>query len=157
MLRDLYRLLPIGKHSMIWAFSTHICSYLRTLLIYFCIYFEWKLLSRFRLFVIPWTIQFMDSPGHSTAVGTIPFSGELFNPGIKPRSPTLQADSLSVEPPGKPIYFNTYLLVPTQIPIASPVWAVNPYCIQNFSGGLHFCYPIAKNAYGKYAWDTHIY
>ena len=28
--------------------------------------------------------------------------GNLPNPGIKPRSPTLQADSLPVEPPGKP-------------------------------------------------------
>ena len=30
-----------------------------------------------------------------------PFSGDLPNPGIKPRSPTLQADSLPSEPPGK--------------------------------------------------------
>ena len=30
--------------------------------------------------------------------------GDLPNPGIKPRSPTLQADSLPSEPPGKPIY-----------------------------------------------------
>ena len=29
-------------------------------------------------------------------------SGDLSNPGIKPRSPTLQADSLPTEPPGKP-------------------------------------------------------
>ena len=28
--------------------------------------------------------------------------GDLPNPGIKPRSPTLQADSLPAEPPGKP-------------------------------------------------------
>ena len=32
----------------------------------------------------------------------IPSSGDLPNPGIKPRSPTLQADSLPAEPPGKP-------------------------------------------------------
>ena len=31
-----------------------------------------------------------------------PFSGDLPNPGIKPRSPVLQADSLPSEPPGKP-------------------------------------------------------
>jgi len=30
-----------------------------------------------------------------------PFSRDLPNPGIKPRSPTLQADSLPVEPQGK--------------------------------------------------------
>ena len=31
-----------------------------------------------------------------------PFSKDLPNPGIKPRSPTLQEDSLPAEPPGKP-------------------------------------------------------
>ena len=31
-----------------------------------------------------------------------PFSGDLPNPGIEPRSPTLQADSLPAEPQGKP-------------------------------------------------------
>ena len=32
-----------------------------------------------------------------------PFLGDLPNPGIKPESPTLQADSLLSEPPGKPM------------------------------------------------------
>ena len=32
----------------------------------------------------------------------IPFSRDLPGPGIKPRSPALQADSLPAEPPGKP-------------------------------------------------------
>ena len=32
----------------------------------------------------------------------VPFSRGLPNPGIEPRSPTLQADSLSAEPQGKP-------------------------------------------------------
>ena len=32
----------------------------------------------------------------------IPFPGDLPDPGIEPRSPTLQADSLPVEPSGKP-------------------------------------------------------
>ena len=31
-----------------------------------------------------------------------PSPGDLPNPGIKPRSPELQADSLLTEPPGKP-------------------------------------------------------
>ena len=31
-----------------------------------------------------------------------PLSGDLPNPGIKPRSPSLQVDSLPSEPPGKP-------------------------------------------------------
>jgi len=32
----------------------------------------------------------------------LPSQGDLPNPGIKPRSPALQADSLPTEPPGKP-------------------------------------------------------
>ena len=32
-----------------------------------------------------------------------PSPGDIPNPGIKPRSPALQADSLPSEPPGKPI------------------------------------------------------
>ena len=31
-----------------------------------------------------------------------PFSRDLPNPGIKPRAPSLQAESLPAEPPGKP-------------------------------------------------------
>ena len=31
-----------------------------------------------------------------------PFPGDLPHPGIEPGSPTLQADSLPSEPPGKP-------------------------------------------------------
>ena len=31
-----------------------------------------------------------------------PSPGDLPNPGIKPRSPALQGDSLPAEPPGKP-------------------------------------------------------
>ena len=43
------------------------------------------------------------SPGENTAVGyhSLP-QGGLSDPGIKPRSPALQADSLPSEPPGKP-------------------------------------------------------
>ena len=32
----------------------------------------------------------------------VPFISGLFNPGIEPRSPALQVDSLPAEPPGKP-------------------------------------------------------
>ena len=34
---------------------------------------------------------------------SFPSSGDLPNPGIEPRSPKLQTDSLLPEPPGKPI------------------------------------------------------
>ena len=44
-----------------------------------------------------------DSPGKNTGVGFHAHApGDLPNPGIKPRSPTLQVDSLLSEPPGKP-------------------------------------------------------
>ena len=33
-----------------------------------------------------------------------PSPGDLPHPGIKPGSPTLQADTLPSEPPGKPLY-----------------------------------------------------
>ena len=37
--------------------------------------------------------------------------GNLPNPGIKPTSPALQVDSLSSEPPGKPIRISVYVYV----------------------------------------------
>ena len=41
--------------------------------------------------------------GQNTGVGSLsPSPGDLPNLGIKPRSPTLQEDSLPAEPPGKP-------------------------------------------------------
>jgi len=52
----------------------------------------------------PWTIYSpWNSPGHNTGVGSLSLlQGNLPNPGIEPRSPTLQADSLPAEPQGKP-------------------------------------------------------
>ena len=41
-----------------------------------------------------------DSPGKNTGLSCPP--GDIPNPGIKPRSPALQADSLPSEPPKKP-------------------------------------------------------
>ena len=43
-----------------------------------------------------------DSPGKNTGVGCHALlRGNLPDPGIKPRSPALQEDSLPSEPPGK--------------------------------------------------------
>ena len=53
-----------------------------------------------------------DSPGKNTG-GGCHAPGDLFNPGIKPRSPTLQTDSLSSEPPGKPINVYTHTQIYT--------------------------------------------
>ena len=38
-----------------------------------------------------------------------PSPGDLPDPGVKPRSPTVQADSLPTEPPGKPKYIGVIL------------------------------------------------
>ena len=44
-----------------------------------------------------------NSPGQNTGVGSLfPFPGDLPNPEIEPRSPSLQVDSLPAEPQGKP-------------------------------------------------------
>ena len=60
-------------------------------------------LSRVWLFATPWTIQSMEFSRPQYWSGE-PFlsPGDLPNSGIKPRSCTLQADSLPAKPPGKP-------------------------------------------------------
>ena len=51
----------------------------------------------------PWTIQFMEFSRPEYWNGQpFPSPGDCLNPGIEPRSPALQADSLSAEPQGKP-------------------------------------------------------
>ena len=52
----------------------------------------------------PWECRFRRrSPGQECwSVLPFPSPGDLTNPGIEPRSPALQANSLLSEPPGKP-------------------------------------------------------
>ena len=63
--------------------------------------------SRVRLFATPWTLtgQAPLSMGFSRqeywSALPCPPPGDLPKPGIEPRSPMLQADSLPSEPPGK--------------------------------------------------------
>ena len=60
--------------------------------------------SRIQLFVTPWTIQSMAfSMPEYWSGQPFPSPGDLPNPGIEPRSPTLQADSLPAETQGKPM------------------------------------------------------
>ena len=52
------------------------------------------------LFATPWTAQAMEFSRPEYWSGQpFPSPGDLPNPGIEPRSPTLQADSLPAEPP----------------------------------------------------------
>ena len=66
-----------------------------------------KSLSRVQLFVIPWTVVYQASlsmgfsrQGYWSGL-PFPSPGDLPDPGIKPRSPALQAYALPSEPPGK--------------------------------------------------------
>ena len=65
-----------------------------------------KSFSRVRLFATPWTVahQAPLSMGFSRQENwsglPLPSPGDLPNPGTEPRSPALQADTLSSEPPG---------------------------------------------------------
>ena len=68
---------------------------------------EVKLLSHVRLFATPWTVAYQAPPSMGFSrqeyLSGLPFPspGDLPDPGIKPRSPAFQADTLTSEPPGK--------------------------------------------------------
>ena len=68
-----------------------------------------KSLSRVQLFATPWTLAYQAprSMGFSRqeywSGFPFPSPGYLPDPGIKPRSPSLEADALTSEPPEKPI------------------------------------------------------
>ena len=68
-----------------------------------------KSLSRVRLFATPWTVAYQVPPymgffrqEYSSGL-PFPSPGDLHNPGIEPRSPAFQADTLTSEPPWKSI------------------------------------------------------
>ena len=78
---------------------------------------EVELLSHVQLFVTPWTVAYLAPPSMEFSKQEywsgllFPPPGDLPNPGIEPGSPTLQADALLSEPPGKPhiyIYIHTF-------------------------------------------------
>ena len=76
-----------------------------------------QLLSRVRLFATPWTVAHPASPsmGFSRQEywSGLPFPspGDLPDPGIEPGSPALEADALTSEPPGKPLFAIRTLLI----------------------------------------------
>ena len=73
-----------------------------------------KLLSGVRLFAAPWTVAYQAPPsmGFSRQEywNGLPFPspGDLPDPGIKSRSPALEADALTSEPPEKILPDNIY-------------------------------------------------
>ena len=83
---------------------THIFIWQRTVKgRFWTITWKWKLLSCVWLIVTPRTIQSMEfsRPEHWSGP-LFPSPGDLPNPGIEPRCPVSQEDSLPAEPPGKP-------------------------------------------------------
>ena len=68
-----------------------------------------KSLSRVQLFAIPLTTAHQAPPSMGFSRQeywsglSFPSPGDLPDPGIEPRSPALQADALTSEPPGKPL------------------------------------------------------
>ena len=75
---------------------------------YLC--FEVKSLSRVWLFETLWTVAYQAPQStefsrqeHWSGL-PFPSPADLSNPGIEPGSPTLQADALPSEPPGKLLY-----------------------------------------------------
>ena len=73
---------------------------------------EWRALGCVQLFATPWTIQPMGFSRPEYWSGSpLPPPGELPNPGIEPKSPTLQVDSLPAVSPAHE-KLNTYNLYP---------------------------------------------
>ena len=92
-------------HSSVYKFSS--ISFLRLCL---SLYLLYTTLSHVRLFVTPWTVAYLAPPSMGFSrqeyCSGLPFPspGDLPEPGIKPRSPTLQTDDLPSEPTGKSYY-----------------------------------------------------
>ena len=88
----------------------------------FLFFFNWPIcmdaqsLSRVWLFATPMDCSLPGSSVHGIPQARIlewaasPFSRDLPDPGIEPRSPALQADSLLSEPPGFPSRAQTHVL-----------------------------------------------
>ena len=73
-----------------------------------------KSLSHVRLFATPWPVAYQAPPSmgfsrqeYGSGV-PLPFPGDLPDPGMEPGSPSLQADTLPSEPPGKEFTRNIY-------------------------------------------------
>ena len=71
-----------------------------------------------------------------------PSPGELPNPGIKPRSPALQADSLPTETQGKPrlmLYLDPF---PIHQPGTHYMFKIHKYCAKPLQSSLTLCDPM---------------
>ena len=116
--------------SVLRMFSAIISSQPFLSLFYFWKW-KWKSLSHVQLFATPWTIHSMEfSRPEYWSVSLR--QGNLPNPGIEPRSPILQTDSLPTELSGKP--YNTQ-----QVSFWNPYkcWSIQ-YCHRGLWDCLRF-------------------
>ena len=94
-------LLSVVPHSLCVCVCVCVCVY------------KWKSLSHVWLFATPWAVAHqaplsMEFCRQEYWSGWLfPSPGDLPNPGIEPRPPTLQVDSLPSRPPGNPLYMAT--------------------------------------------------
>ena len=79
-----------------------------------------KSLSHVRFFAAPWTVVYQAPPSMEFSRqeywSGLPFPSpeDLPDPGLKPWSPTLQADALPSEPPGEPQFKHTCVCTSVQ-------------------------------------------
>ena len=89
-----------------------------------------KSLSHVPLFVTPWTVAYQAPPSmgfpRQEYWSGLPFPspGELPNPGMEPGSPTLWADTLLSEPPGKPMARSSEMQSQMQYSDTGGLWCV---------------------------------
>ena len=96
------------KHLPCFLWTLSLLAYLHWQGAHYLLKVKVKLLSHVQLFATPWTIAYQTSltMGFSRQEywSGLPFPspGDLPDPGIKPRFPTFQADTLPSKPPEKP-------------------------------------------------------
>ena len=99
-----------------------------------------KLLSHVWLFATPWTVAYQAHPSMGFSRQecwsglAFPSPGDLPDPGIKPRSPVLQADALPSEPPGKPMEKSLFLPQFSHFPWINDLHIVPKLWIPEFGG-----------------------
>ena len=87
-----------------------------------------KSLSCVRLFATPWTVAHQAPPSMGFSRQeywsglSFPSPGDLPDTGIEPRSPALEADTLTSEPPGKPVAVAPSYLINTNLDVAVKVF-----------------------------------
>ena len=117
-----------------------------------------KSLSRVRLSATPWTVAYQAPPSMEFSRqeywSGLPFPspGYLPDPGIEPGSPTLQADALSSEPPGKPFL----VLVCTNYRLLDVLLKIEkiPFHLYYAEDFIMIRYWILANIFHAY-WDDH--